>query len=289
MSHLQTTLARQATLTGVGVHSGAAVTMVLKPAPADSGVSFVRNDLPGAPAIPATADSVSNTMLATVIGAGEATVSTVEHLMATFAGLGVDNAVVEIDGPETPIMDGSADDFVAAVDAAGIETLVAPRRFMKILAPIEIATPGKRAALLPAERFELAVEIAFDAPAIGTQAVDIVVDAASFRAELAGARTFGFIAEVEQLRAAGFGKGASLDNTIVVDGATVLNPDGLRRPDEFVRHKAMDALGDLAMLGAPVIGRFESVRGGHALNNQLVRAVLARPEAWRMVTLAEAG
>jgi UDP-3-O-[3-hydroxymyristoyl] N-acetylglucosamine deacetylase len=263
---------------------------VLKPAPAGAGVSFVRVDLDGAPAIAARSESVCNTMLATVIGnAAGVTVSTVEHLMATLAGLGVDNALIEIDGPETPIMDGSADDFVAAVDQAGVALQDAPRRFIKILEPIEVTGNGKRAALVPAERFEMSVEIEFDAPAIGRQKVELALDPGSFRAELAGARTFGFIAEVEQLRAAGLGRGASLDNTIVVDGAQILNPDGLRRPDEFVRHKAMDALGDLAMLGAPVIGRYESVRGGHALNNQLVREVLARPQAWRMVTLAEAG
>jgi UDP-3-O-[3-hydroxymyristoyl] N-acetylglucosamine deacetylase len=281
----QTTLAASALLSGVGVHSGAPVRMTLRPAPAGAGVIFVRTDLPdGANRIPASVETVSATMLATVVANAEgASVSTVEHLMATFAGLGVDNAIVEIDGPETPIMDGSAADFAAAVEAAGVATLPAPRRYLRILTPIEVGGPGKRAALVPAERFEMSVEIIFDAPAIGRQQLDIALDPASFRAELADARTFGFIAEVEQLRAAGYGRGASLDNTIVVDGDHLLNPGGLRRPDEFVRHKAMDALGDLALLGAPILGRYEASCGGHALNNTLARAVLAQPRAWRYV------
>jgi UDP-3-O-[3-hydroxymyristoyl] N-acetylglucosamine deacetylase len=281
----QTTLAAPAILSGVGVHSGAPVRMTLRPAPAGAGVIFVRTDLPdGANRIPASVATVSATMLATVVAnAAGASVSTVEHLMATFAGLGVDNAVVEIDGPETPIMDGSAADFAAAIEAAGVATLPAPRRFLQILAPIEVGGPGKRAALVPAERFEMSVEIIFDSPAIGRQLLDVVLDPVSFRAELADARTFGFIAEVEQLRAAGYGRGASLDNTIVVDGDHLLNPGGLRRPDEFVRHKAMDALGDLALLGAPILGRYEASCGGHALNNALARAVLAQPRAWRYV------
>ena len=285
MQAFQTTLAASALLSGVGVHSGAPVRMTLRPAPAGAGVIFVRTDLPdGANRIPASVETVSATMLATVVANAEgASVSTVEHLMATFAGLGVDNAIVEIDGPETPIMDGSAADFAAAIEAAGVATLPAPRRYLRILTPIEVGGPGKRAALVPAERFEMSVEIIFDAPAIGRQQLDIALDPASFRAELADARTFGFIAEVEQLRAAGYGRGASLDNTIVVDGDHLLNPGGLRRPDEFVRHKAMDALGDLALLGAPIFGRYEASCGGHALNNTLARAVLAQPRAWRYV------
>jgi len=286
----QTTLAGPATLSGVGVHSGAPVTMVLKPGAPNTGVVFVRTDLDAATnRLPASVETVSNTMLATVIGnAAGVTVSTVEHLMATFAGLGVDNAVVEIDGPETPIMDGSAADFAIAIDAAGIVAQDAPRRYLEILETIEVGGPGKRAALVPAKRFEMSVEIIFDAPAIGRQTVELAVDSASFRSELANARTFGFIAEVDQLRAAGLGRGASLDNTIVVDGDHLLNPGGLRRPDEFVRHKALDALGDLSLLSAPILGRYESSCGGHALNNALAKAVLARPEAWRFVTFEDA-
>ena len=284
----QVTLAKTARVEGVGVHSGAPVAVTLQPAPAGSGYVFVRTDLEsGDRRVEARADTVANTMLATVIGnAAGVTVSTVEHLLAAFAGLGVDNALVEIDGPEMPILDGSAAGYVAAIDEAGLSTQRSARRYLKILEPVEVGGPGKRAILAPADDFQVSVEIIFDAPAIGTQRLDLTLDAETFRTQIADARTFGFIKEVEQLRAAGFGRGASLDNTIVVDGDRLLNPEGLRRPDEFVRHKMLDALGDLALLGAPVIGRYEASCGGHALNNALVRAVLDRRDAWRFVTSA---
>jgi len=285
----QSTVARTARLSGVGVHSGAPVTVAIHSAPAGSGIVFVRTDVTdGDNRIAASVAAVRNTLLATVIGndAG-VTVSTVEHLMATFAGLGVDNALVEIDGPEMPILDGSAADFAAQLEAAPAAPTT-PRRYLEILAPIEVAGPGKRAALVPAAGFEMSVEIIFDAPAIGRQRLELPVDPAAFRGEIADARTFGFIAEVEQLRAAGLGRGASLENTIVVDGDRLLNPGGLRRPDEFVRHKALDALGDLALLGAPILGRYEASCGGHALNNALGKAVLEQTGAWRFVTPAAA-
>ena len=288
LADFQSTLARAAQVEGVGVHSGAPVRVTIRPAPPDSGYVFVRTDLEqGDRRVEAKAETVANTMLATVIGNGAGvTVSTVEHLMAAFAGLGVDNAMVEIDGPEMPILDGSAADFVAAIDGAGLAAQTSPRRYLQMLKPVEVGGPGKRAVLAPADDFQMSVEIIFDAPAIGRQRLDLTLDAETFRAEVADARTFGFIAEVEQLRAAGFGRGASLENTIVVDGDRLLNPEGLRRPDEFVRHKMLDALGDLALLGAPVIGRYEASCGGHALNNALVRAVLGQPDAWRFVTPA---
>jgi UDP-3-O-[3-hydroxymyristoyl] N-acetylglucosamine deacetylase len=223
-----------------------------------------------------------------VIGEGGITVATVEHLMAALFGLGIDNAAVEVDGPETPIGDGSAADFVEAIEAAGVRRLDAPRRYLEILQPVEVSGPGKRAALVPAPSFEMSVEIIFDAPAIGRQQLDLAVDPAAFKGEIAAARTFGFIAEVEQLRAMGLGRGASLENTIVVDGDHVLNPETLTRPDDFVRHKALDALGDLALLGHPVLGRYEASCSGHALNHALVTAVLARPEAWRLTTRDDA-
>jgi UDP-3-O-[3-hydroxymyristoyl] N-acetylglucosamine deacetylase len=285
MTLRQTTVAGTVRLAGVGIHRGQPVTLTISPASPDSGIVFVRTDLGGA-SIAARADKVCDTRLATVIGDGDVTVSTVEHLMAALAGLGIDNAVVELDGPETPILDGAAADFADAIAAAGRRTQDAERRYLEILAPVEVSAPGKRAALLPAGRFEMSVEIIFDSPAIGRQQLELAIDPSSFRAELAGARTFGFIAEVEQLRAAGLGRGASLENTIVVDGDHVLNPQLLARPDDFVRHKALDALGDLAMLGHPILGRYEASCSGHALNHALVSAVLARPEAWRLTTAA---
>jgi UDP-3-O-[3-hydroxymyristoyl] N-acetylglucosamine deacetylase len=287
---LQTTLAGEARVSGLGIHGGQSATLTLRPAAADAGVVFVRTDGPGERRpIPALADRVCDTRLATVIREGDGpTLSTVEHIMAALAGLGVDNAVVEVDGPETPIMDGGAADFVAAIDAVGLRTLDVPRRWIEITETIEIVQPGKRAALSPAGRFELGVEIIFDSPAIGRQSLELALDPVSFRAEIAAARTFGFLAEVEQLRAAGLGRGATLENTIVVDGDHVMNPQALARPDDFVRHKALDALGDLALFGHPILGRYEASCSGHALNNALVRAALARPDAWRLVTLAGA-
>jgi UDP-3-O-[3-hydroxymyristoyl] N-acetylglucosamine deacetylase len=287
----QRTLAAEARVCGVGVHSGAPANLRIRPAPAGSGIRFVRTDVDLAEAdreIAARVECVSDTRLATVLrnGAG-VTVSTVEHLMAAFAGLGVDNAIVEIDGPETPVMDGSAAEFVAAIDGVGLAAQSAPRTFIEILEPVSHIEPTRRVELLPASRFEMAVEIIFDAPAIGRQAIELAVEPRSFRSELADARTFGFMSEVEQLRAAGLGRGASLDNTIVVEHDRILNPTGLRRPDEFVRHKALDALGDLALLGAPILGRYEASCGGHALNNLLARALLARPSAWRRVVARE--
>jgi len=286
-ARLQTTLAREVRIAGVGVHGGLPANLTLRPAAADTGVLFVRTDLAHRPRIAARADTVCDTRLATVIGDGSgATVATVEHLMAALAGLGVDNLIAEIDGPETPIGDGSAAEFVAAIDRAGLAQLDAPRRYLEILEPVEIAAPGKRVALVPADRFELSVEIIFDAPVIGRQTLELTVESASFRREIAAACTFGFLAEVEQLRAAGLGRGASLENTIVVDASGVMNPQALRRPDDFVRHKALDALGDLALAGHPILGRYEASCAGHALNNRLVRALLGRPSAWRLTTAA---
>ena len=268
---------------GVGLHSGQTMNCVLRPAPAGAGVSFVRTDLAGDNRIAASAEAVIRTQLGTVIGNGAgAEVSTIEHLMAAFAALGVDNVVVELDGPELPIMDGSAQPFVRLIDRVGLKRQAAPRRYIEIVEPIEVVDGDKRAALVPAERFEMAFEIAFTSAAIGGQRIDMVLDEAAFRGELAESRTFGFLHEVEALRKAGLARGGSMDNCLVIDGDELMNPDGLRISDEFVRHKALDALGDLYLLGAPVIGRFEGVLAGHTLNNALARALLARPEAWRV-------
>ncbi len=259
------------------------------PSPADSGITFVRTDLKGDNRVAATGLNVVATRLGTVIGneAG-ATVSTIEHLMAAMAALGVDNAVVELDGPEVPIMDGSAQPFVQMIEHAGVRRQEAPRRYIEILDTVEVADGDKRATLSPASRFEMAFEIAFDSPVVGRQRVDLPIDEASFREELADCRTFGFLHEVEALRAAGLARGGSLENAVVIDGDVILNPEGLRRPDEFVRHKALDAVGDLYVLGHPVIGRFEGIKAGHSVNNAVVRALLARPDAWRLTNLSPA-
>jgi UDP-3-O-[3-hydroxymyristoyl] N-acetylglucosamine deacetylase len=287
--HLQHTLAAPVHVSGVGVHTGAAVEVAISPAPPGAGVTFVRGDITDRdPRISARADAVCETRLGTVIAnAAGVSVSTVEHILAVFCGLGVDNAVVEVNGPEMPIMDGSCEPFVRLIDRAGRRPQQAPREHIEILAPIEVVDGDKRAALLPARGFEIAFEILFDAAAIGRQRVDLGIDEAVFRRDLADSRTFGFLHEVEALRAAGLARGGSMDNVVVIHEGAVLNPYGLRRSDEFVRHKVLDAMGDLFLLGAPLIGRYEGRYSGHGLNNRLTRAVLARPEAWRFAPAAE--
>lgn len=287
-STFQQTLAGPAIFAGVGLHTGKRVRAAILPAPPGTGVLFVRTDLDGL-VIPARADKVVGTRLNTVIGDGSgASISTVEHLMAALAALEVDNALVELDGPEAPIMDGSAQPFVEMIDHVGVRRQEAPRQYIEVLTPVVVRDGDKRASLAPAPRLEIAFEIDFASPVIGRQRVDLAVDEASFRAELADCRTFGFLHEVEALRASGLALGGSLENAVVVNGESVLNPEGLRRPDEFVRHKALDALGDLYLLGHPLIGRYEGVRAGHALNNAVVRALLGKPRAWRLRTAADA-
>jgi UDP-3-O-[3-hydroxymyristoyl] N-acetylglucosamine deacetylase len=285
-SSFQNTLAGPAVLSGVGVHTGAQVRVAIGPGACGTGVVFVRTDIDDRDSrIPARGEAVVQTRLGTVLGnAAGVTVSTVEHLMAAFHALGVDNAVVEVDGPEMPIMDGSAQAFVAAIEEAGLTAQDAPRQYIEILERVEAIEGEARASLAPADRFELSFEIDFASAAIGRQRVELAVDEASFRDELADNRTFGFLHEVEMLRQMGLARGGSLDNTLVFDGDALINEEGQRRPDEPVRHKAIDAIGDLYLLGAPVIGRYEGIKAGHGVNNALVRAVLARPEAWRLRT-----
>lgn len=289
MAAFQHTVRSPALFAGVGVHTGAYTRVSVRPAPTGAGIVFVRTDIKDRDnRVPVSGEAVCKTQLGTVIGnAAGVTVSTIEHLMAAFAMLGVDNAVVEIDGPEMPIMDGSSLPFVRILDRAGLREQEAPRRYIEILETVEVADGDKRATLSPADGFEVAFEIEFDTAAIGRQAIDLAMDEQAFRRELADCRTFGFLRDVETLRAMGLARGGSMENCVVLDGDRVLNPEGLRRPDEFVRHKALDAIGDLYVLGGPLLGRFEGVLAGHALNNAVVRALLARPEAWRVRTLVE--
>lgn len=279
------TLSGAAICAGVGVHTGARVRLAIRPAPAGHGIVFVRADITDRDnRVCVAPDTVVQTRLGTVIGnAAGVTVSTIEHLMAALCALGIDNAVIELDGPEVPIMDGSALPFVSLLDRAGFRRQEAPQHHIEILKPVRVEDGDKSAALLPCDRFELFFEIDFPTAVIGRQSVDLVLTEDSFRDELASARTFGFLEEVEALRAAGLGRGASLDNVIVIDGDRVINEEPLRYPDEFVRHKALDAVGDLYVLGAPLLGRFEGRKAGHAMNNLLLRALMARPDAWRVV------
>lgn len=274
---------------GVGVHTGAHTRVAIRPAAADTGIVFVRTDITDRDnAVPVSAEAVCKTQLGTVItNAAGVTVSTIEHLMAAMVMLGIDNAVVELDGPEMPIMDGSSIEFVTLLERAGRRPQNAARRFIEILDTVEVVDGDKRATLRPAMRFEVAFEIRFPTAVIGRQSVDLPMDGMAFRRELADCRTFGFLHEVEALRAMGLARGGSMENAVVIEGDRILNPEGLRRPDEFVRHKALDAIGDLFVIGAPIIGRFEGVLAGHGMNNALVRALMARPDAWRVRTFAD--
>ena len=284
----QHTLSQPAIFAGVGLHTGRHVRVAIRPAPAGHGIVFLRLDVEGDNVVPSHGEAVVQTQLGTVLGnAAGVTVSTVEHLLAAMAALAIDNALVELDGPEVPIMDGSAEPFVALLDRAGRRRQEATREYIEVLKPIDVVEGDKRASLLPCDRFEVAFAIDFPTAAIGHQAVDLAVDEDSFREELADCRTFGFQHEVEALRRMGLARGGSLENAVVIEGDAILNPEGLRRPDEFVRHKALDAVGDLYVLGRPMLARFEGVRAGHGLNNAVVRALLARPEAWRLVAQGE--
>ena len=282
----QRTLKTAVKATGVGVHTGAKVAMMLRPAPIDTGIVFCRSDLPGNPAIPARASNVTNTVMATVIEKDGARVSTVEHLMAAFAGLGVDNAYVDVSAEEVPIMDGSAGTFVFLIQSAGIEEQAAPKKYIRVLKRVEVEQDDKRVRLEPFDGFKVSFAIEFSHPVFDPEQSKVEIDFAdvSFIREVSRARTFGFTHEVEALRSRGLGRGGSLDNVVVIDDFRVLNAEGLRMDDEFVKHKALDAVGDLYMLGHPVIGAFFGHKSGHALNNVLARKLLADRTAWEEVT-----
>ena len=284
--HHQKTTVAPAIIAGVGVHTGDRVRLAVRPAPVGTGIVFVRTDVTDRDnRIPVSGEAVVDARLNTMIeNAAGVRLSTIEHLMAAFAALGVSNAVVEVDGPELPILDGSALQFVQLLDRAGFRRQEAPVRYIEILEPIRVQDGDKSAALLPCDRYEMRFEIDFPTPVIGNQVVDFVVDEQTFRDEIMAARTFGFAHEVEALRRAGLARGGSLENAVVIDGDQILNPGGLRMEREFVKHKALDAIGDLYVLGAPLLGRYEGVKAGHHINNLLVRELLANPQAWREVT-----
>ncbi|KPF84985.1 UDP-3-O-[3-hydroxymyristoyl] N-acetylglucosamine deacetylase [Brevundimonas sp. AAP58] len=286
--HRERTLIAPAICAGVGVHTGQRVRLAIRSAPSGTGIVFVRTDVSDRDnRIPVAGDAVVDARLNTMIQ-NEAGVqlSTIEHLMAAFCALGVSNAIVEVDGPELPILDGSALPFVQLLDRAGFRRQEAPVRYIEILEPVHVTDGDKHAALLPCDRYEMRFEIDFDNAVVGNQVIDFVVDEQTFREEIMSARTFGFAHEVEALRLAGLARGGSLENAVVIDGEEILNPGGLRMEREFVRHKALDAIGDLYVLGAPLLGRYEGYKAGHAVNNRLVRALMSHPHAWREVVLA---
>ena len=283
----QTTLKQPATLTGIGVHSNAPVQLLLLPAEADSGIVFHRTGLKGQPdrSVWANWSQVSMTELCTVIGdPSKATISTIEHLIAAFSGLGVDNVIVEIDGPEVPIMDGSAAPFVQAIDKAGLVELGASRRYLRIRKSVRVEHGRAFSELRPAAQgFRLDVEIDFPAAIIGRQKIEFQLEPSIFRREVSRARTFGFLRDVERLWKAGFALGASLENTVALDDERVLNPEGLRYADEFVRHKALDAVGDLALAGSPMLGAYRSFCGGHKMNVAVLEALFSDPNAYEFI------
>ena len=281
----QHTLQAAALCEGIGVHKGAIARMRLAPAPVNSGITFVRSDFDGADArIPASIEWLSAVDLGTSLrNASGAEVATVEHLLAACAGLGVDNLHVEIDGPELPILDGSSAPFVEVLMRAGLKAQPAPRQRIRILETVEVVAGTKSASLSPlrpGEAPSMDVTIRFADPAIGVQRRVFTPSRETFLSEIANARTFGFMADVEKMHAAGLGRGASLENAIVVDQGRVINPEGLRHDDEFVRHKILDALGDLSLAGGPILGRYVADQPGHALNTALVRRLMDCPHAW---------
>ncbi len=288
---MQRTLARKARLSGVGVHSGQPATVTILPAPCDTGVRFIRLDIEDRNnLIDARFDTVTDTALCTCIGNdGGAKVSTIEHLMAALAGCGIDNALVEVDGPEVPIMDGSSGPFLDALLSAGTIEQDEPLRAIRILKPVTVHLGDKTAELLPAEHFEIEYDIDFDDAAIGKQHRVERFTGDAFVRDYADSRTFCTLGDVEALRKIGFARGGTLQNAIVVDKGRVLNREGLRHRDEFVRHKMLDAVGDLALAGVPVIGRYRGVRAGHDMTNRLLHALFADPTAWRYEEVADRG
>jgi UDP-3-O-[3-hydroxymyristoyl] N-acetylglucosamine deacetylase len=283
----QTTLSDQTALFGVGVHSGLPVTLTLHPADPHTGLRFVRTGIDGSHDREIVADmgAVTATEFATVLGDDSGPlVSTAEHVLAALRGLGVDNAVVEIDGPEAPIMDGSAAPFVAAIDLVGLETIDHARRYIRVLKPVRVAMGDAYGEIAPNPRgFRIEAEVDYDHPLIGHQALAVDVKPDTFRREIARARTFGFMRDVATLWNAGYALGASLENTLVVTENRILNPEGMRFPDEFVRHKVLDAVGDLALAGAPLLATYRSVRGGHKLNHAVTCALMCDASAWTWV------
>jgi UDP-3-O-[3-hydroxymyristoyl] N-acetylglucosamine deacetylase len=286
----QRTLKNVIRATGIGLHTGEKVYLTLRPAAVDTGIVFRRVDLDPPVEIPARAEKVGDTTLSTSLVNGGARVATVEHLLSAFAGLGIDNAYVDVSAPEVPIMDGSAGPFVFLVQSAGVEDQNAPKRFIRIKKPVQVEDNDKWARFEPFEGFKVSFAIEFDHPVFKNRCQEAVVDfsTTSFVKEVSRARTFGFMRDIELLREKRLALGGSLDNAVVVDDYRVLNEDGLRYDDEFVKHKVLDAIGDLYLLGRSLIGAFSGFKSGHALNNRLLRALMADESAWELVTFEDA-
>ncbi len=286
----QRTLGASVETVGIGLHSGRKVKLTLRPAPVNTGIVFCRTDLDPAVEIPAHPLNVNDTRMATTVNIGRTAVATIEHLMSAMNGLGVDNCFVDVTAPEIPIMDGSGSAFVFLLHSAGIVEQQAPKRFARILEPVEVRDGDKWARLEPHMGFALTFSIAFGHPAIDAtdQVVEVDFSKTTYEASVAKNRTFGFVQDVEMLRRMGLAQGGSLANAVVLDEFRVLNPEGLRNSGEFARHKILDAMGDLYVLGHPLLAHYRAHKSGHGLNNQLLRALLNRPSAWRLETFEDA-
>lgn len=285
----QRTLKNIIRATGIGVHTGKKIYLTLRPAPINTGIVFVRSDLDNSPLIKACLDNVGDTTLSSALSKNNVRIATVEHLMASFSGLGIDNAYVEVSAPEVPIMDGSAGPFIFLIQSAGIEEQPALKKFIRIKKPIKVSVDDKWATLSPFEGFKMNFTINFNHPVLNntSQTSSLILSSTSFIKEISRARTFGFLSEFEYLQAKKLALGCSLDNVIVVDDYRVINDDGLRYSDEFVKHKMLDAVGDLYLLGHNLIGEFSGYKSGHALNNALVQKLMQTKDAWEMVSFQD--
>ncbi len=280
MHFRQRTISKPVSFSGVGVHSGKKVNLTIKPAPVNHGIKFVRTDLTDKPSVSAHFNMVVDTSLATVIGCDGFIVSTIEHLMATFAGFSIDNAIVELDAYELPIMDGSAGPFISYIKTAGIEEQLGPKYFFIVKEPIELKEDGKFVGIYPASKFKITCTIYYDHPLIKEQSYSIDVSDQVFEKEICRARTFGFLQEIEYLKKYGFARGGSLDNVIVLDEKGILNKNGLRFPDEFVRHKILDCIGDFSLLGMPVLGHVIVNKSGHSFNHAFLKKFFENKKSW---------
>lgn len=285
----QRTLKSAIRTTGVGLHTGDKIQLTLKPAPIDSGIVFRRVDLDPPVEIKATAKNVGETTLSTCLIKDDVRVSTVEHLMSALAGLGIDNAIVELNAPEIPIMDGSAGPFVFLIQSAGVQEQNAPKKFVRVRKEVTLRDGDKVASFLPFDGFKVSFSIEFDHPVFKDRRPQTELDfsSSSFVTDISRARTFGFMHEIEYLRSKGLARGGSMDNAIVVDQYKILNEDGLRFEDEFVKHKVLDAIGDLYMLGNSLLCEYRAHKSGHSLNNRALRLLLEQPDAWEIVTFEE--
>ena len=285
MLNYQQTIGKPVSCSGIGVHSGRTVNLTIRPAPVNHGIRFIRVDLPGQPGVTAHFNNVVDTSLATVIGAEGCIVSTVEHLMAGLAGMSIDNAIVEVNAYELPIMDGSAGPFTRLIESAGIHPQEGRKCYFKVNQSISLSENDKSVTIHPANEFRITCTIVYDHPLIGNQTCDFVINRETFAREICSARTFGFLHEVEMMKRYGLGRGGSLDNAVVIDGDHVLNEGGLRYPDEFVRHKCLDCIGDFSLIGMPIMGHIVTNKSGHAFNHAFLEKFFREKGSWETCTL----